>query len=199
MAVGPLVLVSVFAWKLNEALGTPPTFRLAFVRWVILVVVATAALRWLDLIVRRFLPLAILLKMTLSFPEEVPSRFRIAMRRGSTRQLRRDLDAGTLDVRTPQEAAERLLSMVARLSDHDATTRGHIERVRAYADLIGDELAISEDERQKLHWAALIHDIGKMRIPDWILNKSGQPDEDELAILRTHPEHGWRLVEPLRD
>ena len=87
--------------------------------------------------------------------------------------------------------------LATAIGDHDRRTRGHGERVRLYTELIAEELHISEDERAKLQWAALIHDIGKIEVPAKILNKKGRPDANEWSILQRHPLVGERLVTPV--
>ena len=96
------------------------------------------------------------------------------------------------------EAAERLLGFVAALSTHDRVTRGHSERVRAYAQMIAKELHLGRDETDRLNWAALLHDIGKLEVPAEVLNKPGQPTVEEWRLIRRHPELGARMAEPLR-
>ena len=194
----PLLVATVAAWQVHLILGTPPSLLHALGQWIALSLAAMVVIRVLELGLRRLLPLSTVLRMSLAFPEEAPSRFRVALTRGTTRQLERDVRSGSLDFATPQEAAEHLLTVVARLTEHDRRTRGHTERVRAYADMIGEEMDLSEDEREKLHWGALIHDIGKLRIPASILNKDTEPTDREWAILETHPVEGWHMLGPLR-
>ncbi len=77
-------------------------------------------------------------------------------------------------------------------------TRGHTERVRAYTLMIGEELHLPKADLDKLHWAGLVHDIGKLEVPPAILNKAGRPDDDEWEILKQHPAAAVPLLEPLR-
>ena len=90
-----------------------------------------------------------------------------------------------------------MVEMVAALGRHERLTRGHTERVRAYADLIGEQMGLDAHDRHLLQWACLVHDIGKLSVPPEILNKAGKPTEAEWAILRGHPAVGAELAEPL--
>ncbi len=99
---------------------------------------------------------------------------------------------------TPVEAAQQLLALVAALDTHDPLTRGHSDRVRAYAQMIAEEMHLSSEEVDLLNWAALLHDIGKLDVPTEILAKEGRPTDDEWAILKRHPEFGGEIVAPLR-
>ena len=93
-----------------------------------------------------------------------------------------------------------LLALVAALNLHDPLTRGHSERVRALSDLLAQQLDLDGADREQLHWAALLHDIGKLAVPAEILNKAGKPTAEEWAILKTHPAEGLELVEgPIAD
>jgi HD-GYP domain-containing protein (c-di-GMP phosphodiesterase class II) len=148
---------------------------------------------------RRLAPLGFLLRLSLVFPDRAPSRFKLALRAGSSRRLT-ELASRTrthgLDA-DPSRAAEQVLMLVSALGAHDRRTRGHSERVRLYARLIGEEMGLRRDELQKLEWGALLHDLGKLRVPPEILNKKGTPDPDEWAVLQEHPAHGERIVGPL--
>lgn len=174
-----------------------------------LMVAATASLLVIDRLARRLLPLATLLQMSLIFPDAAPSRFAIALRTGTTRQLERRLadqaggssaepTVGDALRQTESEAATAMLELVAALSKHDRFTRGHSERVRAYAALIGEELGLDELELSKLQWAALVHDIGKLDVPQTILTKPEALTPDEFEVIKTHPAAGDRMIEPLR-
>lgn len=148
--------------------------------------------------IRSLLPLASLLNMTLVFPDRAPSRFGVALRSGTINQLKRQLASGEIDwPPDEQDAAEVLVAIVTELGRHDRLTRGHTERVRAIADLIGEELGLSDEDRELLHWGAMAHDIGKLTVAPEILNKNGRPTDAEWATLTGHPEAGGRMLEPL--
>ena len=169
--------------------------------WLLLSVAATGVLLVVDRYTRRLLPLATLLKLSLVFPDQAPSRFKVALRSGSVDRLEeRVADAARrAKSATPGESAARLLELVAMLNIHDRLTRGHCERVRAYSVLIGQELGLTRDELDLLNWAALLHDVGKLDVPSEILLKPGKPTDEEWDVLRKHPLFGELLVEPLRE
>ncbi len=172
-----------------------------FVVWMAALLTASAIVLFAaDRLARKLLPLAALLKLSLVFPDKAPSRFSVAMRTGTTRQLQRrvdDLVESGLGTNTTDHAAS-LLELVAGLSTHDRLTRGHCERVRAYTDLISEEMNLPQADQDRLRWAALIHDIGKLHVPAEILNKEGLPTEAEWEVLKTHTTLGAKLAEPLR-
>jgi hypothetical protein len=89
--------------------------------------------------------------------------------------------------------------LAATLGNHDRLTRGHSERVRAYTNMIAQEMKLGAEEQDLLHWSALLHDIGKLEVPAEILNKSGRPDEAEWKILQGHPAAAAHYLEPLGD
>ena len=199
--VVPFVTAMAVAFVLSARLPLVDGTAMRIVRWLGIVAVSTLAMTVVDRLARRVLPLSALLNLTLIFPDQAPSRFRIAMRTGTTNQLRQRLDdARTARVdETPAEAAERLLELVGLLSQHDRLTRGHSERVRAYTHLIGSEMGLTEAELDKIRWAGLLHDVGKTSIASEILNKPGRLTDDEFETIKTHPMEGRSLVEPLAD
>jgi putative nucleotidyltransferase with HDIG domain len=177
-----------------------PADTLAMVGWFALVTaISTVVLVVVDRAARRLLPLAALLRLTMAFPDRAPSRFSVAFKAGTTRDLKARLarakEHGVDD--EPSQSAARILTLVGAMSAHDRGTRGHSERVRAFNDLIAEEMGLPQADRDRLRWAALLHDVGKLHVPNRILNKPGKPTEKEWAQLRRHPEEGAKIAAPL--
>lgn len=89
-------------------------------------------------------------------------------------------------------------TLIAAVEAKDSYTRGHSERVTAYAVALGQILGLSEDTVDLLRLASLLHDIGKIGVPESVLNKPGKPTEEEWQIIRRHPEVGASIVENIR-
>jgi len=164
--------------------------------WFFTLGLATLTLLVVERAARRFLPLVTLMRLSLLFPDRAPSRFRLALRAMSTRRLRR-LAESPKEPADAHAAADLALSLLVALQIHDRRTRGHCERVRALSLLVGEQLGLEQDERDRLEWGALLHDIGKLGVPRRILNKPGAPDDAEWEQIKLHPVDGARIAAPL--
>jgi HD-GYP domain-containing protein (c-di-GMP phosphodiesterase class II) len=194
----PLVIGALAGTGLARLLPAPRSTVEIVIWWAMVIAAASTAATLADRLARRVLPLAVLLEMTMVFPDRAPSRLKVARRAGNPAELRRRIEVSAAGG-DPNlgETAELILSLATALSRHDRKTRGHSERTRAYAELIAIEMGISEDDRDRLRWAALLHDVGKLEVPTEILNKDGPLHEDEWGVVRMHPVLGMRLIEPL--
>src|SRR5947199_393988 len=79
----------------------------------------------------------------------------------------------------------------------DLNTGVHSTRLAEWGMRVGLELGLEEQELQNLEVAALLHDIGKMGIPDAILRKPAKLDPEEYALMKKHPEYGWAVLRML--
>jgi len=79
----------------------------------------------------------------------------------------------------------------------DLNTGVHSTRLAEWGMRVGQELGLEEAELQNLEVAALLHDIGKVGIPDSILKKPRRLDETEYALMKKHPEFGWAVLRML--
>jgi putative nucleotidyltransferase with HDIG domain len=194
----PAAAGAASAYAFVVAVPAPDGFVL--IPWAVgLVVSSTIATALAERIGKRFLPLAMLLRLSLVFPDRAPSRFAMARGAGNVRVLERRIRAARESGVDPEpaRAAEQILALVAALSAHDRKTRGHSERVRAFTDLVAGQLRLPDADRDRLRWAALLHDIGKLRVPARILNKPGRPDAAEWETLKGHPTAGAQIASPL--
>ncbi len=110
---------------------------------------------------RRLSSLGMLFSMSLTFPDIAPSRWRaakLAIRAGNL-----DTDTGVASAQGRQ--ADHLVGLVARINRHETATWGHGDRVRSYAEMIAVEMGVTGDDLDRLRWAALLHDVGRLDIP----------------------------------
>ncbi len=80
----------------------------------------------------------------------------------------------------------------------DATTHDHLQRVRVYATEIGKELGMSSSELEALQAAALLHDIGKLAVPEHIISKPGRLTPEEFEKMKIHPLVGAEILEEVK-
>jgi putative nucleotidyltransferase with HDIG domain len=87
-----------------------------------------------------------------------------------------------------------LIALTCTLEARDQDTEGHSERVATLAVEIGLEIGLEEAGMRSLRLAALLHDIGKIGIPDAILHKPGPLNDQEWALMRKHPQTGYDIL-----
>jgi putative nucleotidyltransferase with HDIG domain len=87
-----------------------------------------------------------------------------------------------------------LKALTAALETRDAETHGHSERVVAFSLRLGRELELSKEQMKALEFGALLHDIGKIGVPDAILRKPAKLTEEEWMRMREHPLHGQQIL-----
>ena len=92
---------------------------------------------------------------------------------------------------------QTLEALGAALDSRDVGTESHSRRVHGYSLALAREHGIPEDHLTDLAHGVLLHDIGKIGIPDAILLKPGTLTPDEWKVMRTHPEIGKRLIEKI--
>lgn len=88
-------------------------------------------------------------------------------------------------------------ALVQALEARDRYTRGHSENVARYARIIAEELGLSPEQQEKLYLSGLLHDIGKIGVPELILNKPGRLTEEERMVIREHPVASRRILEAI--
>jgi diguanylate cyclase (GGDEF)-like protein/putative nucleotidyltransferase with HDIG domain len=105
--------------------------------------------------------------------------------------------AGGPEDEVPPAVVETVTSLAMAIDAKDHYTQGHSQKVSAYSVLIAQAMDMNESEVEEIRLAGLLHDIGKVGIPEAILNKSGPLDADEWTTMKTHTQLGAKILEPL--
>lgn len=99
-------------------------------------------------------------------------------------------------LRDPSVAA--LQSLAAAVDARDNYTQGHSERVAEYAAILGESAGVDQDVADSIAVAGLLHDLGKLGVPDAILNKPSRLTDEERAIIEGHPSLGENILRRAR-
>jgi putative two-component system response regulator len=97
------------------------------------------------------------------------------------------------------ENAETVLCSLARsIEAKDPYTEGHCDRLSRYTVSLGEKIGLSEEQRIALRRGGIVHDIGKVAVPEYVLLKPGPLDAAERKIMEEHPIVGERICAPLK-
>lgn len=89
---------------------------------------------------------------------------------------------------------QSLLAITRAVEAKDLYTKGHSERVAKYSEMIARKMGYSDDDAKTLYIMALMHDVGKIGIPDAIINKPGALTDEEFKIIKSHPVIGADIL-----
>jgi putative nucleotidyltransferase with HDIG domain len=112
----------------------------------------------------------------------------------ASRPLVGDLRAADLVEHEAAFLGGRVRALLVRLGEKDPSTEGHTRRVAALAVTIGERLGLTETHLRHLAIGGLLHDVGKLSVPNEILNKPGRLTDAEFAEIRRHPTAGRELL-----
>jgi putative nucleotidyltransferase with HDIG domain len=118
-------------------------------------------------------------------------------RSAQSRPLVGDLRAKELVAQEETFLGSRVRALTRLLAEKDESTEEHTRRVALLAVQVGEELGLAPGRLRALAIGGLLHDIGKLSVPEAILKKPGALDDDEFAIIRKHPEWGYKLLREL--
>jgi diguanylate cyclase (GGDEF)-like protein/putative nucleotidyltransferase with HDIG domain len=97
----------------------------------------------------------------------------------------------------PQTVLDTVTSLAFAIDAKDHYTQGHSQKVSAYASLIAEALGLNDLEIEEIRLGGVLHDIGKVAIPENILNKNGPLNPDEWDTMKAHVTFGAKILEPL--
>ena len=98
----------------------------------------------------------------------------------------------------PQAVLDTVTSLAFAIDAKDHYTQGHSQKVSAYAALIAEAQGMTDAEVEEIRLGAILHDIGKVGIPENILNKSGPLNPEEWETMKSHVKFGARILDPLK-
>ena len=97
----------------------------------------------------------------------------------------------------PPSILDTVTSLAYAIDAKDQYTQGHSQKVSAYAALLAEAIGMSEAEVEEIRLGAVLHDVGKVGIPEQILNKSGPLNPEEWETMKAHVVYGGKLLQPL--
>jgi response regulator RpfG family c-di-GMP phosphodiesterase len=103
-----------------------------------------------------------------------------------------ELDRALEDIESSYRATLKALVQALETRDHE--THGHSERVVTFSLRLGYELCLGQEQLRALEFGALLHDIGKIGVPDAILRKPASLTDDEWLTMQLHPQHGEQIL-----
>jgi HD-GYP domain-containing protein (c-di-GMP phosphodiesterase class II) len=118
-------------------------------------------------------------------------------RAAQSRPLAGDLAGAELVAAEAVFLGSHVRALTVLLGEKDEYTERHTRRVALRAVQVGEQLGLSRNRLRQLAIGGLVHDIGKLSVPDAILQKPGSLDENEYAIVQRHPERGNKLLAEL--
>lgn len=89
------------------------------------------------------------------------------------------------------------IAMALAIESRDPYTGGHVMRVTAYALLLAGRAGLGPADTARLRLGGMLHDIGKVAVPDAILRKPGRLDDDEMTVMKTHAAVGHQIISPI--
>lgn len=102
-------------------------------------------------------------------------------------------------IKVEKLSLQAMLSLSQTIDAKDKYTKGHSTRVAKYSKKLAIKLGLSEAEQDTIYFMGLLHDIGKIGIPDNIINKPQKLTDEEFAIIKKHPEIGYDILKNIAE
>ncbi|OGF44806.1 MAG: hypothetical protein A2452_08800 [Candidatus Firestonebacteria bacterium RIFOXYC2_FULL_39_67] len=93
---------------------------------------------------------------------------------------------------------DTIMTLARAIESKDSYTGGHIDRIENYSMAIASELSLTPEEKERIRWAALFHDIGKIGVNEAILQKPGKLTDAEYEEIKKHPQMGADIMMPIK-
>jgi diguanylate cyclase (GGDEF)-like protein/putative nucleotidyltransferase with HDIG domain len=129
--------------------------------------------------------------------EEIYSRLKQFTESLAATEVTTDPAQAEIPQALPQAVLDTVTSLAFAIDAKDHYTQGHSQKVSAYAALIAEALGMNDVEIEEVRLGAVLHDIGKVAIPESILNKSGPLNPDEWETMKSHVTFGAKILDPL--
>ena len=133
-----------------------------------------------------------MLEMRIAVNRALTRRADLKFRRSYQAELERRVQEAVAELKRAYDGT--VVGFAALLEGRDTTTADHCERVRSLCARLGQEMGLGTDRIRDLELGAMLHDIGKFKIPDAILTKAGPLTAEEWDVMRRHPEFGAEIV-----
>lgn len=116
--------------------------------------------------------------------------------------LQDKIDKQTLEIKKEKDKSERItlelaMALTATIDAKDKYTSGHSVRVAQYSQVIAQKLGKSKAYQEKIYLVGLLHDIGKIGVPDEIINKTDRLTDEEFNIVKSHPQIGYDILKDI--
>lgn len=115
----------------------------------------------------------------------------------ATNQLAAQLNNIRLLKQKEELFTDVIRALVNAVEARDPYTCGHSERVASFARFLGSSIGFAPADCERIYLTGLLHDVGKIAIPDGVLQKPSRLDDQERAIIETHTDSGWRILHEL--
>lgn len=120
------------------------------------------------------------------------------------KELQKEVEKKTLKLNKRSQQLKRMTIQVMKtlagtIDAKDKYTNGHSLRVAEYSKMIAAKMNMTEAEQEDIYYIGLLHDIGKIGIPDEIINKTSKLTDEEYAIIKTHPVIGSEILEKMSE
>lgn len=120
------------------------------------------------------------------------------------KHLEREVERQTRKAEARRQKVERLSmqamkTLAATIDAKDKYTNGHSNRVAEYSKMIAKKLGMDEKEQEDIYYMGLLHDVGKIGVPDDIINKTSRLTEDEYTVIKSHPVIGSDILKNISE